>query len=100
TASPSALLERSRELKREGYHLVFCALPREAGTVGTRLAEEGLGDANVVESQLHGGFIVPGLRLAVVTHTEWHARGQSPARTQRTRRPAALGSLSPGDVVV
>jgi transcription-repair coupling factor (superfamily II helicase) len=98
--SPRALLERCRTLRDEGFDLVFCALPREAGAVGARLAEEELGGADVIASHLHGGFVSEPLRLAVVTHPEWHARPPAPARPRRPRRPAALGELRPGDAVV
>jgi transcription-repair coupling factor (superfamily II helicase) len=100
TNSPRALLERCRTLRAEGFEVVFCALPREVGAVGTRLAEEGLESSPVVASNLHGGFIAPELRLAVVTHTEWHARPPAPSRPKRQRRPTALGELHPGDTVV
>jgi transcription-repair coupling factor (superfamily II helicase) len=98
--SSRALLERCRTLRGEGFDLVFCALPREAPGVGTRLAEENLGSSEVVASHLHGGFVVPPLNLAVITHTEWHARPPAPSRTRRPKRPAALGELKPGDTVV
>ncbi len=98
--SPRALLERCRTLHADGFALVFCALPREAGGVGARLSEEELGDSEVVASHLHGGFVSAPLRLAVVTHTEWHARPPAPARPRRPKRPAALGELRPGDAVV
>ncbi|MEX2393076.1 MAG: hypothetical protein WD826_01220, partial [Actinomycetota bacterium] len=42
TTTPRALLERCRTMRAEGYDLVFCALEREVGAVGTRLVEEGL----------------------------------------------------------
>jgi transcription-repair coupling factor (superfamily II helicase) len=100
STSPRGLLERSRALRAEGYEITFCALPREVGSVGTRLAEEGLDGSPVVESNLHGGFIAPSLRIAVVTHTEWHARPPAPARPRKQRRPTALGELQPGDTVV
>ncbi len=100
TATPRALLERCRTLKSEGYTIVFCALEREVGAVGTRLVEEGLADCPVVASHLHGGFVAPNLQLAVVTHTEWHARPPAPSRPRRARRPALLGELHPGDTVV
>ncbi|HYZ91091.1 MAG TPA: transcription-repair coupling factor [Actinomycetota bacterium] len=98
--SPRTLLERCRVLRADGFDLVFCALPREAAAVRARLTEEELGGADVVASQLHGGFISAPLRLAVVTHTEWHARPPAPARPKRQKRPAALGELRPGDAVV
>ena len=100
TTTPRALLERCRELKGEGYDIVFCALPLEVGAVGTRLAEEGLADSPVVASTLHGGFVAPSLKLAVVTHTEWHARPPAPRQPSRPRRPAALGQLAIGDTIV
>ena len=100
TTSPSALLERCRSLRGEGYEVVFCALRGEVAVVGTRLAEEGMADASVVASNLHGGFVSDALRLALVTHTEWHARPPAPAKPARQRRPAALGELHPGDIVV
>jgi transcription-repair coupling factor (superfamily II helicase) len=100
TMSPRALLDRGRKLRDEEFDLVFCALPREVGGVGARLHEEELGDSEVVASHLHGGFVHPGLRLAVVTHTEWHARPPAPTRPRRPKRPAALGELHPGDAVV
>ncbi len=100
SASPRALLERCRALRAEGYDVVFCAFPQETAVVGTRLAEEGLSGSPVVESHLHGGFVSPALALAVVTHTEWHARPPAPSRPQRPSRRAALGELHPGDVVV
>jgi transcription-repair coupling factor (superfamily II helicase) len=100
SSSPRALLERCRTLRGEGYELVFCALSREVGAVGTRLAEEGLEGSSVVESQLHGGVVVPQLGLAIVTHTEWHARPPAPKRTTRPKKSAALGELNPGDTIV
>jgi transcription-repair coupling factor (superfamily II helicase) len=100
TTSPRALLDRCRTLRSDGYEVVFCALPREVAAVGTRLAEEGLAGSPVVASQLHGGFISEPLRLAVVTHTEWHARPPAPSKPRRPRRPTALGELHLGDVVV
>ncbi len=100
TSTPRALLERCRELRGEGYDVVFCALPREVGGVGTRLAEEGLDSSEVVASNLHGGFVSPPLKLAIVTHTEWHARPPAPARPKRQRKMPALGELDPGDTVV
>jgi transcription-repair coupling factor (superfamily II helicase) len=99
-SSPRALLERCRSLRAESYEVVFCALPREVGSVRTRLAEEELTGAPVVASQLHGGFVSASLKLAVVTHTEWHARPPAPARSRRPKRSAALGELRPGDIVV
>ncbi len=98
--SPRALLERCRTLRTEGTDIVFCALPREVPAVGTRLAEEGLGGSEVLASHLHGGFLAPTLGLAVVTHTEWHARPPAPSRPRRPKRPAALGELKTGDLVV
>ena len=98
--SPRDLLERCRAMRRDGYDVVFCALPQEVPGVGTRLAEEGLGTSPVVSSHLHGGFVVPSLGLAVVTHTEWHARPPSPAKPSVRRRQPALGELDPGDLVV
>ncbi|HVL82116.1 MAG TPA: hypothetical protein VM840_11065, partial [Actinomycetota bacterium] len=62
--SPRALLERCRNLRADGYDLVFCALPHEAPAVGTRLAEEELAGSAVVASSLHQGFVAPSLRLA------------------------------------
>ena len=100
TSSPRALLERCRTLKAEGYDVVFCAQPREVGAVGTRLAEESLADSPVVASQLHGGIVVPPLELAIVTHTEWHARPPAPKQPKRPKRSAILGELRPGDTVV
>ena len=98
--SPRALLDRCRDLRAQNFELVFCALPREAGGVAARLSEEELGSSDVVSSHLHGGFMSLPLRLAVVTHTEWHARPLAPARLRRPKRPAALGELRPGDAVV
>lgn len=98
--APRELLERCRALRAEGYDLVFCALPNEAPGVGTRLAEEELAGSAVVASHLRGGFLVPPLALAVVTHTEWHARPPAPARRRRQAKPRALGELVPGDLVV
>ncbi len=100
SSSPRALLERCRTLRGEGYEIVFCALEREVGAVGTRLAEEGLEGSTVVESQLHGGVVVPALELAIVTHTEWHARPPAPKQPRRPKKSAALGELNPGDTVV
>ena len=100
TTTPRALLERCRALRGDGYDIVFCALPLEVATVGTRLAEEGLDGSEVVASHLHGGFVADPLKLAVVTHTEWHARPPAPRQSKRIRRPAALGELHPGDTVV
>jgi transcription-repair coupling factor (superfamily II helicase) len=99
-SSPRALLERCRELRTSGYEVVFCALPREVPAVGTRLNEEGLSGSPVIGSHLHGGFVSDALKLAVVTHTEWHARPPAPSRPTRRRRPAILGELHPGDIVV
>ncbi len=98
--SPQALLGRCRTMRAEGMELVFSALPREVGGVGSRLAEEGLASSVVVASNLHGGFVARALRFALITHTEWHARPPSPSRPRRTRRPPALGELHPGDTVV
>ena len=98
--SPRQLLERCRAMRDEGIELVFCALPLEVAGVGTRLAEEDLGGSEVVASHLHGGFVSPSLGLALVTHTEWHARPPAPARPRRPKRPAALGALRMGDTVV
>jgi transcription-repair coupling factor (superfamily II helicase) len=98
--SPRALLERCRALRAEGTDIVFCALPREVPAVGTRLAEEGLGGSDVLASHLHGGFLVPSVGLAVVTHTEWHARPPAPSRPRRPKRPAALGELKLAELVV
>ncbi|HVE91550.1 MAG TPA: transcription-repair coupling factor [Actinomycetota bacterium] len=98
--SPRTLLERCRRLRGERVEVVFCALPHEVAAVGTRLAEEGLGGAPVVSSSLHGGFVMPSLELAVVTHTEWHARPPAPARPKSRSRPRALEELNPGDLVV
>jgi transcription-repair coupling factor (superfamily II helicase) len=100
TSSPRALLDRCRQLKAESYDIVFCAQEREVGAVGTRLAEESLGDSSVVASNLHGGVVVPPLGLAIVTHTEWHARPPAPHRPARPKRAAMLGELRPGDTVV
>jgi transcription-repair coupling factor (superfamily II helicase) len=100
TSSPRALLERCRELRAEGYEVVFCALEREVPTVGTRLVEEHLSGSPVVASNLHGGFVCDPLQLAVVTHTEWHARPPAPAAPRRPKRSAALGELHLGDTVV
>jgi transcription-repair coupling factor (superfamily II helicase) len=100
TTTPRALLDRCRYLVGEGYDVVFCALPREVGAVGTRLAEEGLASCEVVASNLHGGFVAPALRLAVVTHTEWHARPPAPSRPKRRGRTPALGEPQPDDTVV
>ncbi len=100
SASPRVLLERCRSLRAEGYDVVFCAFPQETAVVGTRLAEEGLEGSPVVESHLHGGFVSPALSLAVVTHTEWHARPPAPSRPKRPSRRAVLGELHPGAVVV
>ena len=58
TASPRALLERCRSCAARAIDIVFCALQREVGAVGTRLAEEGLDRIAVVASNLHGGFVV------------------------------------------
>jgi transcription-repair coupling factor (superfamily II helicase) len=98
--SPRTLLERCRELRADGYETVFCALEPEVAAVGTRLAEEDLAGSQVVASHLRGGFVVPSLRLAIVTHTEWHARPPSPAKPKRRQRPRALQELHPGDLVV
>jgi transcription-repair coupling factor (superfamily II helicase) len=98
--SPHRLLERCRELKAGGYDVVFCSLPGEVGGVGTRLAEEGLAASPVVASHLHGGFTSPPLRLALVTHTEWHARPPTPAIKRRARRTRLLEELAMGDLVV
>jgi len=100
TSSPRALLDRCRALKAEGYDVVFCATEREVGAVGTRLTEEQLADSPVVASTLHGGVVIPPLQLAIVTHTEWHARPPSPKQPQRPKRSAVLGELRPGDTVV
>jgi transcription-repair coupling factor (superfamily II helicase) len=100
SSSPRALLERCRTMKAEGYDVVFAALPQEVPAVGTRLAEEGLEGCEVVASHLHGGFVADALKLALVTHTEWHARPPAPAKPKRIRRPAALGELRVGDIVV
>jgi transcription-repair coupling factor (superfamily II helicase) len=97
---PRALLERCRELRAAGTEVVFCSLPREVAAVGTRLAEEGLAGSPVVASNLHGGFVSTPLQLAIVTHTEWHARPPAPAAPKRARRSAALGELKLGDTVV
>jgi transcription-repair coupling factor (superfamily II helicase) len=98
--APRELLERCRALRSDGYDLVFCALPNEAAGVGTRLAEENLAGSAVVASHLRGGFFSPPLRLAVITHTEWHARPPAPARSRRQSKPRVLGELDPGDLVV
>lgn len=100
TTTPRAVLERCRTLRAEGYEVVFCALPREVGAVGTRLVEEKLADSPVLASDLHGGFVARGMQLALVTHTEWHARPPAPARPRSQRRPPALGELKVGDTVV
>ena len=47
------------------------------------LAEEELQGSEVVGSHLHGGVIVPLLQLAIVTHTEWHARPPAPKQVKR-----------------
>ncbi len=100
TASPRALLERCRELRARGTEVVFCGLEREVAAVGTRLAEEGLAGSPVVASNLHGGFVSAPLQLAIVTHTEWHARPPAPAAPRRPKRAATLGELHVGDLVV
>ncbi len=100
TSSSRALLDRCRALRAESYEVVFCATDREVGAVGTRLTEESLADCPVVASGLHGGVIVPSLRLAIVTHTEWHARPPAPKQPTRPKRSAVLGELRPGDTVV
>jgi transcription-repair coupling factor (superfamily II helicase) len=100
TTTPRALLERCRALRGDGYELIFCALDREVGSVGTRLAEEGLESSQVVASRLHGGFVIDSMRLAVITHTEWHARPPAPSAPKRVRKPSQLGELLPGDTVV
>lgn len=99
--SPRELLTRCRELVGEGHDVVFCALPNEVAGVGTRLSEESLASSPVLASHLHGGFQSDPLRLAVVTHTEWHARPPTPALRRRPlRRPRLLEELGIGDLVV
>jgi transcription-repair coupling factor (superfamily II helicase) len=98
--SPHDLLERCRDLRASGFELVFCALPAEVAGVGTRLAEEGLAGAGVVASHLYGGFLSESLQLAVVTHTEWHARPPTPVVRRRVRRPRVLEDVAVGDLVV
>jgi transcription-repair coupling factor (superfamily II helicase) len=98
--SPHVLLERCRELQAQGWDVVVCAHDPEAPGVGARLVEEGLSGARVVVSGLRGGFLQPALKLALVTHTEWHARPPAPHRPTRRSRPRALSELRPGDLVV
>ncbi len=98
--SPRELLDRCRRMRADGYEVVFCGLPNELGAVGTRLAEEELAGSPVVASHLRGGFIAPEIRLAVVTHTEWHARPPAPSKARPRRRPRALAELDPGALVV
>jgi len=98
--SPHDLLERCRELRGEGYDVVFCALPAEVAGVGTRLNEEGLAGSEVVPSHLQGGFVSAPLRLALVTHTEWHARPPTPVVKRRERKARVLEEVAIGDLVV
>jgi transcription-repair coupling factor (superfamily II helicase) len=98
--SPRELLERCRKLRTDGFDVVFCALPNEVAGVGTRLAEEGLAGSEVVASHLQGGFVSDPLRLALVTHTEWHARPPAPTVKRRLRKPRVLEELAIGDLVV
>jgi transcription-repair coupling factor (superfamily II helicase) len=44
--------------------------------------------------------VIPQLKLAIVTHTEWHARPPAPKQPVRPKRSAVLGELRPGDIVV
>ena len=98
--SPHELLERCRNLKAFGYDLVFCALPNEVAAVGTRLVEENLAASDVISSHLHRGFVSDPLRLAVVTHSEWHARPPTPVVKRRVRKPRVLEEVAIGDLVV
>jgi transcription-repair coupling factor (superfamily II helicase) len=99
---PEGLVRRIRELLAEGYQVLGSADTDAGGARMAGLLRDHGVDLEVVVSELHRGFSLPAVRIAVITEQDISGRRRAHRAVRQKRREAAgvFDDLEPGRYVV
>ncbi|MGH9164263.1 MAG: transcription-repair coupling factor [Acidimicrobiales bacterium] len=99
----SRLAKQLGDLVSDGFRVVVAAEGEGSGArLAAALAEEGVGGFEVVVAPIERGFVLPGVKLAVLSESDATGRRRAHRRPRPRRRSSEgfFDDLAPGDYIV